>query len=371
LRLLRPFGWGCDCSSLSELYLAIACGFCGKDIMFSSNNTPNEEYIEAARLGAIINLDDLTHIDQLERLLDCNHFPETMSCRFNPGGQFLLGNSIMGNPGDAKYGMTEEQIFTAFARLQKLGVKNFGLHAFLGSNVLDNRYYAENARVLFELAVRLKKQLNCHIAFINLSGGVGIPYRPEEQPNDIQAIGEKVAECYNDILVPHDLSDVKIYTEMGRFITGPHGCLVTKVIHEKNTYKSYRGVDACAADLIRPAMYGAYHHITVLGKENDPCDHVYDIVGSLCENSDKFAIDRQLPEIVPGDYLVIHDAGAHGRAMGYNYNGKLRAGELLLHKYGRFDIIRRREQLSDLFATLTSDIPEMMANSPNLYPYYN
>jgi len=369
LGLLKELDCGCDCSSMTELYLAYACGFRGDQIMFSSNNTPDDEYVTAAQFGAIINLDDITHINQLQRLLD--HFPETMSCRYNPGGIFKMSNGIMDNPGEAKYGMTEDQIFNAFAQLQTLGVKHFGLHAFLASNTLGDDYYAENARILFELAVRLHEQLGCHIAFINLSGGVGIPYRPEQKPNDIANIGRKVQKCYTEILGPHGMSDVKIYTEMGRFITGPHGCLVTKVIHEKNTHKNYCGVDACAADLMRPAMYGAYHHITVLGKEDQPCDHTYDITGSLCENNDKFAINRQLPKIEIGDYLVIHDTGAHGRAMGYNYNGKLRSGEVLLHSDGSFEVIRRKETPADLFATLSPDITEAMEHHPEIYPHYH
>lgn len=369
LKLLKELGCGCDCSSMTELYLAHACGFRGDQIMFSSNDTPDDEYITAAKLGAIINLDDITHIDQLKKLLD--HFPSTMSCRYNPGGVFEMSNGIMDNPGEAKYGMTEEQIFDAFAQLQELGVRHFGLHAFLASNTLGDDYYAENARILFELAVKLHEKLHCHIDFINLSGGVGIPYRPEQEPNDIANIGRKVQKRYVEIFKPHKMEGIKIYTEMGRFITGPHGCLVTKVIHEKHTHKHYLGVDACAADLMRPAMYGAYHHITVLGKEDQPCDHTYDVTGSLCENNDKFAVDRQLPEIEIGDYLVIHDTGAHGRAMGYNYNGKLRSGEVLLCQDGGFQIIRRKETPADLFATLSPHLAETMASNPEIYPHYH
>lgn len=350
LQILRDYGCGCDCSSLSELLMAQACGFRGDQIMFSSNDTPDEEFILADKLSAIINLDDVTHIERIKRLLP--HTPETISCRYNPGGIFKLGNGVMGSPGEAKYGMTREQIFDAFAELKSLGVKNFGLHAFLASNTLGDDYYAANARVLFELAVSLQQKLGCHISFINLSGGVGIPYRPDEQPNNIYTIGHEVQRAYSEILVAHGLENVAIYTEMGRFMTGPHGCLVTKAINHKDIYRRYIGVDACAADLMRPAMYGAYHHITVLGKENIPATEVYDITGSLCENNDKFAVDRKLPPIDIGDYLVIHDTGAHGRAMGYNYNGKLRCGEVLLRLNGDFTIIRRKETVHDLFATL-------------------
>lgn len=368
LKILKEYGCGCDCSSYSELLLADICGFEGDQIMFSSNNTPDEEYRLALELGATINLDDISHIDQLQRIADDN-FPKRISCRFNPGGTFQLSNGIMDNPGEAKYGMTESQIFQAFARLQKLGVKEFGLHAFLASNTLGEDYYAENARILFDLAVRLHEKLGCKISFINLSGGVGIPYRPDQEPNNIYTIGNKVRETYADILVSHDLGNVQIYTEMGRFMTGPHGCLVTKAIHHKATHKSYIGVDACAADLMRPAMYGAYHHITVLGKESWPHTETYDVVGSLCENNDKFAIDRQLPLIEEGNYLVIHDTGAHGRAMGYNYNGKLRCGEVLLKPDGNFEIIRREETSRDYFATLDiyPEIRQFFPDVSNLY----
>lgn len=376
LKILQEYGCGCDCSSLSELFLAHACGFHGDQIMFSSNNTPDEEYLLARELGATINLDDITHIDQLIRLFnrpfpDTNmiellddptfdrnahhiYFPKTMSCRYNPGGTFKVNNEIMGDPSEAKYGMTTEQIFEAFATLKRLGVKHFGLHAFLASNTLGEEYYAENARILCELAVRLHQELNCHIAFINLSGGIGIPYRPDQEPNDIQSIGQKVETVWKETIVKHGLKYVALYTEMGRFMTGPHGCLVTKTIHRKNIHKSYIGVDACAADLMRPAMYGAYHHITILGKEDQPDTEVYDIVGSLCENNDKFAIDRPLPHIDIGDYLVIHDTGAHGRAMSYNYNGKLRCGEILLHPDEDFSIIRHKETIRELFSTIDS-----------------
>ena len=334
---------------MTELMMSDACGFSGKDIMFSSNDTPLEEFAYAEKLGAIINLDDITHIECLERTL--GYIPETISCRYNPGGVFKISNDIMDNPGDAKYGMTTEQIFEAFKILKSKGAKHFGIHAFLASNTVTNEYYPMLARVLFELAVKLKEETGAHISFINLSGGIGIPYRPDQEPNDILAIGEGVRKVYEEILVPAGMGDVSLCTELGRFMLGPYGCLVTKAIHEKHTYKEYIGVDACAVNLMRPAMYGAYHHITVLGKEDAPCDHLYDVSGSLCENNDKFAIDRMLPEIQKGDYLVLHDTGAHGFSMGYNYNGKLRSAELLLKQDGSVELIRRAETPKDYFAT--------------------
>lgn len=349
VNLLREYGCGADCSSLTELMLCDALGMRGEEIMFSSNDTPAEEYALVNRLGGIINLDDITHIAFVEKIL--GRLPETMSCRYNPGGVFTLSNGIMDNPGDAKYGMTTEQIFEAFSILKAKGVKRFGIHAFLASNTVTNEYYPQLARQLFELAVRLKERTGAEIAFINLSGGVGIPYRPDQEPNDILLIGEGVHQVYDEVLVPAGMGDVAIYTEMGRFMMGPYGALVTKAIHEKHTYKEYIGVDACAVNLMRPAMYGAYHHITVLGKEDMPCDQVYDVTGSLCENNDKFAVDRQLPKIEIGDYLVIHDTGAHGYSMGYNYNGKLRSAELLLCEDGSVKLIRRAEEPRDYFAT--------------------
>ena len=329
--------------------LADSQGFDGKHIMFSSNDTPAEEFKFANELGAIINLDDFTHIDFLEKTI--GKIPETISCRYNPGGVFKISNDIMDNPGDSKYGMTTEQIFEAFKILKAKGAKNFGIHAFLASNTVTNEYYPMLAKILFELAVRLHEETGAHISFINLSGGIGIPYRPDQEPNDIRAIGEGVRQVYEEVLVPAGMGDVALCTELGRFMLGPYGCLVTKAIHEKHTHKEYVGVDACAVNLMRPAMYGAYHHITVMGKENAPCDHMYDIVGSLCENNDKFAIDRMLPEIEKGDLLVIHDTGAHGFAMGYNYNGKLRSAELLLKEDGSAEMIRRAETPKDYFAT--------------------
>ena len=349
LKILQDMGCGTDCSSETELMLSKACGFTGHDIMFSSNDTPPEEFKMADELGAIINLDDFTHIACVEKVLDT--FPETMSCRFNPGGLFRISNDIMDNPGDSKYGMTEEQLTEDFRILKDKGVKHFGIHAFLASNTVTNEYYPLLAKILFELAVRVKNAAGVHIAFINLSGGIGIPYRPDQEPNDIRVIGDGVRKVYEEVLVPAGMGDVAIFTELGRFMLGPYGALVTRAIHEKHTYKEYIGVDACAVNLMRPAMYGAYHHITVMGKENAPCDHKYDVTGSLCENNDKFAVDRMLPEIQMGDLLFIHDTGAHGFSMGYNYNGKLRSAELLLQEDGSVRMIRRAETPKDYFAT--------------------
>ncbi len=327
--------------------------------MFSSNDTPAEEFAYADKLGAIINLDDITHIDFLEETI--GHIPETISCRYNPGGLFKITNDIMDNPGDAKYGMTTEQIFEAFRILKEKGAKEFGIHAFLASNTVTNEYYPMLAKVLFELAVKLRKETGAHIKFINLSGGIGIPYKPDQEANDIAVIGEGVRKVYEEVLTPAGMDDVAIYTELGRFMLGPYGCLVTKVIHEKHTHKEYIGVDACAANLMRPAIYGAYHHITVAGKEEEPCSHMYDVTGSLCENCDKFAVDRMLPKIDIGDYLVIHDSGAHGFSMGYNYNGRLRSAEVLLKEDGSTELIRRAETPADYFATFDCfDIAERL-----------
>lgn len=349
INILKEYGCGCDCSSYTELMMSSAIGCTGNDIMFSSNDTPAEEYKYAYELGATINLDDITHIDFLEETIGT--IPKRISCRYNPGGIFELGNGIMDNPGDSKYGMTTEQIFDAFRILKEKGAEEFGIHAFLASNTVTNEYYPVLAKQLFELAVKLEKETGADIKFINLSGGVGIPYRPEQEPNDIRVIGEGVRKVYEEVLVPAGMGDVEIYSEMGRFMMGPYGCLVTKAIHEKHTHKEYIGVDACAVNLMRPAMYGAYHHITVMGKEDQPCDHKYDVTGSLCENNDKFAIDRMLPEIEMGDLLVIHDTGAHGFAMGYNYNGKLKSAEVLLKEDGSAQLIRRAEEPKDYFAT--------------------
>ena len=348
LKILQEEGCGVDCSSLTELMMSEACGFSGSDIMFSSNVTPAEDFKLAKKLGAYINLDDITHIDFLEQVAG---LPETIFCRYNPGGHFEIETHVMDNPGEAKYGFTTQQLIDGFKILMQKGVKHFGLHAFLASNTVTNAYYPKLARVLFETAVMLKKETGADIRFVNLSGGVGIPYRPEQEPNDILAIGEGVRQAFEEIMVPAGLGDVAIFTELGRFMLGPYGNLITKAVHEKHIYKEYIGVDACAANLMRPAIYGAYHHITVLGTENAPCDHKYDVTGGLCENNDKFAVDRMLPKIDMGDYLAIHDAGAHGFSMGYNYNGKLRSAEILLCEDGSFKLIRRAETPADYFAT--------------------
>ena len=347
--ILREYGCGCDCSSMTELMMAHALGCRPEEIMFSSNATPAEEYQYAREIGAIINLDDITHIDFLEQVT--GSIPETISCRYNPGGLFKISNDIMDNPGDAKYGMTTEQLFEAFRTLKAKGAKEFGIHAFLASNTVTNEYYPMLAKVLFEVAVKLQRETGAHISFINLSGGIGIPYRPDQESNDIRVIGEGVRKVYEEVLVPAGMGDVALYTELGRFMMGPYGSLVTKAIHEKHTHKEYIGCDACAVNLMRPAMYGAYHHLTVMGKEDSPCDHMYDVTGSLCENNDKFAIDRMLPRIDKGDLLFIHDAGAHGFSMGYNYNGKLKSAELLLKEDGSVQMIRRAETAKDYFAT--------------------
>ena len=350
IKILTEYGCGCDCSSYTELLLSQALGVKGDNIMFSSNATPASEYVYANELGATINLDDFTHIEFLEKTI--GKLPETISCRFNPGGLFEMSNGIMDNPGDSKYGFTTQQLFDGFKLLKEKGVKHFGIHSFLASNTVTNEYYPKLAKILFELAVELKEKVGVHIAFINLSGGVGIPYLPDQEKNDIYAIGEGVRKAYEEVLVPNGMDDVAIFTEMGRFMMGPYGQLVTTAIHQKHIYKEYIGCDACAVNLMRPAMYGSYHHITVLGKENAPCDHKYDVTGSLCENNDKFAVDRMLPEIENGDILVIHDTGAHGYAMGYNYNGKLKCAELLLKEDGSVELIRRAETPKDYFATL-------------------
>ena len=349
LRILKEEGCGTDCSSLTELMMSDKLGFTGDEIMFSSNDTPAEEFVLAKKLGATINLDDFTHIDFLEKTAG---IPEKICCRYNPGGTFSISTTIMDNPGDAKYGMTKDQIIEAYRILKGKGVKRFGMHAFLASNTVTNDYYPVLARTLFEVAVEIKEKTGVKLDFINLSGGVGVPYTPDKEPNDILAIGEGVRKVYEEILVPAGMGDVALYTELGRFMLAPYGHLITTASHEKHTHKEYIGVDACAVNLMRPAMYGAYHHITVLGKENEPCDHKYDVTGSLCENNDKFAIDRMLPKIDMGDVLVIHDTGAHGFAMGYNYNGKLKSAEVLLCEDGSTKLIRRAETPDDYFATL-------------------
>ena len=348
INILRDYGCGCDCSSMTELMLSEAIGVTGHDIMFSSNDTPAEEFARANSQGAIINLDDYTLMETMEQACGV---PQIVCCRYNPGGDFAIGNEIMDMPREAKYGMTRAQLTQAYRELMQRGAREFGLHAFLASNTLTNAYYPTLARILFKTAVELHRETGAHIGFINLSGGVGIAYRPEDTENDIAAIGEGVRQAYEEVLVPAGMGDVRIFTELGRFMLGPNGALVTRATHEKHTYKEYIGVDACACNLMRPAMYGAYHHVTVLGKENAPADHVYDVVGGLCENNDKFAIDRRLPEINRGDLLYIHDTGAHGFSMGYNYNGKLRSAELLLREDGSVQLIRRAETPQDYFAT--------------------
>lgn len=348
MQLLYEEGCGMDCSSLTELMLSRAVGITGRDIMFSSNDTPPEEFALARELDAIINLDDITHIEFLRRH---GGIPRTISCRYNPGGAFKLGNMIMGQPSEAKYGFTRAQLTEGFRQLLALGAEHFGLHAFLASNTTDAGYYPALARRLFRLAVELRDETGADVRFVNLSGGIGIPYRPDEPEADIETIGREVARAYDEIVRPAGM-EIAVYTELGRYITGPYGFLVTHAIHEKEIYKHYIGLDACACNLMRPAMYGAYHHITVMGKEEEPCTHLYDVTGSLCENNDKFAIDRLLPKIDVGDIVVIHDTGAHGFSMGYNYNGKLRSAELLLEEDGSARLIRRAETPADYFATL-------------------
>ena len=350
LQILKEEGCGCDCSSYTELLLAEAVGVTGHEIMFSSNVTPEEDMRKAWELGAYINLDDATHVEFLERITD-GKVPETVCLRYNPGGSFSLGNTIMDMPRDAKYGMTEDQMAGAINRLMALGTKHFGIHAFLASNTTTNEYYPHLAANLFRLAIRLRNATGAHISFVNLSGGVGIDYRPEQPCCDIATIGAGVQREYNNILAPQGMDDIAIYTELGRFMLAPFGHLVSTVLHQKHIYREYIGLDACAANLMRPAMYGSYHHITVLGKEDAILDHVYDVTGGLCENNDKFAIERSLPEIEVGDILVLHDTGAHGFSMGYNYNGKLRSAEVLLKPDGSFQLIRRAETPRDYFAT--------------------
>ena len=349
MKVLYEEGCGCDCATYTELLLAEAVGITGHDVMFSSNVTPEKDMRKAEEMGAYINLDDATYVDFLEKL---GPVPETVCLRYNPGGSFSLGNTIMDMPRDAKYGMTEDQMAGAINRLQKLGTKHFGIHAFLASNTTTNEYYPELASQLFRLAVRLRNATGADFRFINLSGGIGVDYRPEQPACDIAAIGAGVRNRYEEIMTPAGMGDVAIFTELGRFMLAPYGHLVSTVLHQKHIYREYIGLDACAADLMRPAMYGAYHHITVLGKEDAILDHVYDVTGGLCENNDKFAIERSLPAIDRGDIVVIHDTGAHGHSMGYNYNGKLRSAEVLLHEDGTFQLIRRAETPMDYFATL-------------------
>ena len=348
IKILQEEGCGCDCATYTELVLAEAAGVTGHDVMFSSNVTPEKDMCKALQMGAYINLDDATYVDFLARMGDV---PETVCLRYNPGGSFSLGNTIMDMPRDAKYGMTEDQMAGAILRLMELGTKHFGLHAFLASNTGTNEYYPELASQMFRLAVRLRNATGAHIAFINLSGGIGVDYRPEQPASNIAIIGEGVRTRYDQILTPQGMNDIAIYTELGRFMLAPYGHLISTVLHQKHIYREYVGLDACAADLMRPAMYGAYHHITVLGKEDAILDHVYDVTGGLCENNDKFAIERSLPQIEVGDIVAIHDTGAHGYSMGYNYNGKLRSAEVLLKSDGSFQLIRRAETPRDYFAT--------------------
>ena len=349
LKVLHEEGCGCDCATYTELLLAEAVGITGHDVMFSSNVTPEKDMRKAREMGAYINLDDATYVDFLEKL---GPVPETVCLRYNPGGSFSLGNTIMDMPRDAKYGMTEDQMAGAISRLMKLGTKHFGIHAFLASNTTTNEYYPALAGQLFRLAVRLRNATGADFRFINLSGGIGVDYRPEQPACDIGVIGAGVRARFEEILTPAGMGDVAIFTELGRFMLAPYGHLVSTVLHQKHIYREYIGLDACAADLMRPAMYGAYHHITVLGKEDAILDHVYDVTGGLCENNDKFAIERSLPAISRGDIVVIHDTGAHGFSMGYNYNGKLPSAEALLHEDGTFQLIRRAETPMDYFATL-------------------
>ena len=348
LKILHEEGCGCDCATYTELLLSEAVGITGHDVIFSSNDTPALDMRKAREMGVYINLDDATYVDFLASM---GPVPETVCLRYNPGGSFSLGNTIMDMPRDAKYGMTEDQMAGAITRLMKLGTKHFGVHAFLASNTTTTEYYPALAGQLCRLAVRLRNATGAHISFIDLSGGIGVDYRPEQPRCDIGVIGEGVRVKYEEILTPNDMGDVAIFTELGRFMLAPYGHLISTVIHEKHIYREYVGLDACAANLMRPAMYGAYHHITVLGKEDAILDHVYDVTGGLCENNDKFAIERSLPEIQIGDIVAIHDTGAHGFSMGYNYNGKLRSAEVLLKEDGSFQLIRRAETPEDYFAT--------------------
>jgi diaminopimelate decarboxylase len=348
LKLLSKEGFGADCSSLPELLLAEKVGVVGEHIMFTSNDTPPEEFRKAKELGAIINLDDISHIPVLEAGAG---LPETICCRYNPG-PLKKGNVIIGHPEDAKYGFTREQLFEGYRTLRDKGVKRFGIHTMVASNELDPMYFVETSEILFTLVTEISRELDIRFDFVNIGGGVGIPYRPEESPVDLDVVSQGIRRRYEEIIEGHGCGPLDLYMECGRFITGPYGYLVARVRHIKKTYKNFAGLDACMADLMRPAMYGAYHHITVIGKEDEPSNVVYDVTGSLCENNDKFAIDRMLPELQPGDVLVIHDSGAHGHAMGFNYNGKLRSAELLLRENGTVERIRRAETVEDHFATL-------------------
>ncbi|QNB47112.1 diaminopimelate decarboxylase [Thermanaerosceptrum fracticalcis] len=349
LKILREEGFGADCSSLAELVLAEKAGIVGENIVFTSNDTPAVEYQKAFELGAIINLDDISHIDYLEKHVG---IPEIISFRYNPGPLREGGNSIIGNPEEAKYGLTRKQIFEAYKIMKEKGVKRFGIHTMVISNELDPNYFIETANMMFDLIIELYRTLDIRIELVNFGGGIGIPYRPEQEVVDLEYIGRGIRKAYEEKIVANGLHPLKLAMECGRMITGPYGYLVAMVLHKKEIYKNYVGLDACMANLMRPGMYGAYHHITVVGKEDWPLDHTYDVTGSLCENNDKFAIDRPLPRIDIGDIVVIHDTGAHGHAMGFNYNGKLRSAELLLKPDGSVELIRRAETLEDLFQTL-------------------
>ena len=349
LKVLKEEGVGADCSSLAELILAERSGIVGEEIMFSSNDTPAEDFKKARQLGAIINLDDISHIDFLEKQAG---IPEVISFRYNPGPLMASGNTIIGFPEDAKYGLTREQIHSAYRIMRDKGVKRFGIHTMVISNELNSDSFVGTANMMFDLIIELSKELGISFEFVNLGGGIGIPYKPEQQPVDLDRVGQGIKQAYEAKIVANGLQPLRIAMECGRMITGPYGYLVSTVLHKKAIYKNYVGLDACMANLMRPALYGSYHHITVVGKEHLPCDHVYDVTGSLCENNDKFAIDRALPAIDIGDILVIHDAGAHGFAMGFNYNGKLRSAELLLKPDGKVELIRRAETIDDYLATL-------------------
>jgi len=348
LKLLHEEGFGADCSSMTELILAERVEITGEEIMFSSNDTPTNEFCKAREMGAIINLDDLSHLEFLEAEVG---LPELLCFRFNPGS-LKKGNMIIGVPEEAKYGLTREQLFQGYRMAKEKGVKRFGLHTMVASNELHANYFVETAKMLFELVVEISRSLEINFEFVNIGGGIGIPYKPDQKPVDLELISKGIKKAYEQLIVANGLESLKIFMECGRVITGPYGYLVAKVLHKKAIYKNYVGLDACMANLMRPALYGAYHHITVLGKENWALDHLYDVTGSLCENNDKFAINRPLPEIERGDLVVIHDAGAHGHAMGFNYNGKLRSAELLLKSDGTVELIRRAENEADYFATL-------------------
>ncbi|MCH5289029.1 MAG: diaminopimelate decarboxylase [Treponema sp.] len=350
LKVLAEEGCGADCSSLPELMLAKLSGMGGDMVMFTSNETPAEEYRYAAEAGNIINLDDVTHIDFLERTLGA--LPETLCFRYNPGPLKEGGNAIIGKPEEAKYGCTREQLLAAYKRCKEAGVRRFGLHTMVASNELNPDFFVDTARLVFDLVLEVQRECGVDISFVDFGGGIGIPYRPGQQKVDVEYVAREIRRLYDEKIVPAGLDPLLVTFECGRPITGPYGWLVTRAVHEKHIYRDYIGTDACMADLMRPGMYGAYHELTVSGKEDAPKDHVYDVVGSLCENCDKFAVQRPLPKIERGDLLIIHDAGAHGRAMGFNYNGKLRAGELLLRPDGSVMQIRRRETVEDYFATL-------------------